>query len=196
VHGGAGGQGGSLGGAGGNISKLTFTANRYAESLRAGAGGSAIAGTGGSGGSVTDTKITGDIGNFVASFGIGAGKMGGLFAGTGGTGTIAGLAGSITNVSATRIAAILAANSSTTASNLTTANAVTAITGVTATKFGADLDGDTTFDFTDNPAGPHPSNGAFLLGDGDTAIDGIIIVKSPAPAFAPAPLAGSLIVVP
>jgi hypothetical protein len=95
--------------------------------------------------------------------------MGGLFAGTAGGGTTAGVTGEISNVQAARIAAILAANTATEADALTTANAVSALSRITAKVIGADIDGDGAFDFTDAGAA------GFNLGDGDTAIDGLVI---------------------
>ena len=105
--------------------------------------------------------------------------MGGLLAGQGGS--VAGIVdaaknGSILGVSATRIAAILAGAPG--ASALTADNAVKKITlGSGVTTIGADT-GSAGFSFTDNVSGPNPSNGTFLLGDGDTAIDGLVIVKT------------------
>ena len=170
------------GGAGGDTQKINATVARFAQMLRGGAGGNAGASAiGGLGGSVKDSTIIGDIGNFgkgldalgASQFGIGTAQMGGLFAGTGGTGGTPGAAGGIVNVTATRIAAILAVNQNTTASSLTTANAVTQINNVHATVFGADNVNAGIYDFVDNVG-----TIGFVLGDGDTAIDGLIIVKS------------------
>ena len=186
------------GGAGGDVQTITVTVGRFAQILRAGAGGNGSA-LGGAGGSVKDSTIIGDIGNLAkgpnllgSQFGIDATQMGGLFAGTGGTGTIAGSAGSILNITATRIAAILAVNSNTTASNLAATNAVTAITNVKASIYAADNVNSGVFDFTDNVG-----TVGFVLGDGDTVIDGLVLVKSGGliTALSPAPAAGFVILV-
>ena len=172
----------AVGGAGGDVQKISATVARFAQVIRGGAGGDGGASaTGGIGGSVHDVTIIGDIGNFGkgldalgnSQFGIGTAQMGGLFAGTGGTGATTGAAGSIVNVTATRIAAILAVNKNTVADDLTAANAVTQINNVHASVFGADNVNSGIFDFVDNVG-----TVGFLLGDGDTAIDGLIIVKS------------------
>ena len=96
------------------------------------------------------------------------GRWGGLFAGLGGTGTTAGLSGGVTNVTAARIASILAAGADTQANALTTANAVTALKNVHAATIGADIGGDGAFTYTG-------ASNPFTIGDGDTAIDGPII---------------------
>ena len=134
-----------------------------------------------------DSTITGDIGNFGkgpdatgdSQFGIALNQMGGLFAGAGGAGAVAGTAGGIENVTAKRIAAILAVNANTTADTLTTANAVASIAGVVASQVGADTDEDTLFDFT-NVGG----TADFDLGVNDIAFDGLVIVKAPLAAGA------------
>ena len=105
--------------------------------------------------------------------------MGGIVAGFGGR--VGGVIdttknGSVTGVTADRIAAIVAGAAN--ANALTTDNAVSKITGIKALVIGADLNGNGSFNFTDNPGGPHPANGLFLLGDGDTALDGLVIVKT------------------
>jgi hypothetical protein len=178
------------GGAGGEASGLTITAKINAQQIRGGAGGNGLT-AGGAGGDVSGVKVKGDIGDFLRPFGIRPFQanpefdMGGLFAGTGGTGTVPGIAGSISNVSANRIAAILAVNDGTDAVNLNVNNAVTAISGLKTKVIGADIDGDGTFDFVDNGVA------GFALGGGDEAIDGLVIVKSagvPAGGLKPTPL--------
>ena len=190
---------GGAGGAGGAVQKITATVTRFAQAFIGGSGGNSGASTAGAaGGSVTDIKITGDIGNFAKApnlagtqFGIALNQMGGIFTGLGGTGLTTGSTGSVANVTATRIAAILAGKiGTTTASNLTTANAVAQISNVHATVFGADNANAGIFDFTDSTGAPNPNNGIFQLGDGDTALDGLVIVKNGGlvTAFSPAPL--------
>ena len=107
--------------------------------------------------------------------------MGGLFAGMGGDGATDGLAGSITSVSAKRIAAILAVNDDTEPDNLSAANGVTQISGIKTGAIGADLDKD---GIADNSVGT-----VYQLGD--TAVDGLVIVKAsglPPGGLNPAPL--------
>ena len=68
---------------------------------------------------------------------------------------------------------------------LTADNAVTVISGLKTKVIGADIDGDGTFDFIDAGAV------GFNLGDGDTAIDGLVIVKTagiPSGGLKPEPL--------
>jgi hypothetical protein len=156
------------GGAGGDVGTVTFAASLYAQQIRAGAGGNSAAASGGTGGSVTDVKINGDIGNFFVPFGIENYAMGGLFAGAGGDGGTDGVAGSVSNVTAKRIAAILAVNEDTTPDNLSALNAVTQISGISTAAIGADLDKD---GIADNSVGT-----TYQLGD--TAIDGLVIVKT------------------
>ena len=126
-------------------------------------------GVGGDGGSVTAAKIKGDIGNFTKTFGVDAEEMGGLIAGLAGGGSTPGITGAISNIVAGRIAAMFAADETTSPDALTTANAVSAISKVIAKAIGADLDGDAAFDFVDAGAA------GFNLSDGDTVIDGLVI---------------------
>ena len=86
------------------------------------------------------------------------------------TGGTAGIAGDVTGITATRIAAIIAVNSTTTSSNLTAANAVAHLKDVTANAIGADVNGDGLFSLRTDVGG----NG-FVLGTGDDIIDGLVI---------------------
>ena len=115
-------------------------------------------------------KITGsgDLGYFGYSFGD---AQGGLASGAGGDAAIDGTAGGIDFVTARRISAIFARDINFATNDLTVRNAVATIAHIVATQIGSDFDGDTIFDFT--PAGA----AGFNLGDGDTAIDGLVIVK-------------------
>ena len=121
-------------------------------------------------------KITGSgvIGNLSNSFevdGEGLSGMGGLIAGKGGAvngGFNVERNGSITNVTATRIAAILAG--ATAVNNVSSLNAVKSITGLKAAVIGADVDGDRQFDWSEG------GTTGFQLGT-DTPIDGVVIVK-------------------
>jgi hypothetical protein len=166
-------NGPSPGGAGGNVLHINTTVLRFAQALIGGAGGNAGTGIGGVGGSVTDSRIIGAIGNVAKPFGIGIDEMGGLFAGKGGTGGVAGAAGNVTGVSAARIAAILAVNSATTSTNLTATNAVTTLERVTAAAIGADVNGDALFTLRTDVG----ANG-FLIGTGDNVIDGPVIART------------------
>ncbi|MEA3209594.1 MAG: hypothetical protein QOE70_2651 [Chthoniobacter sp.] len=169
---GTGGDGGGIKGV--NLSEV----GQFIRLLRAGDGGGGM--IAGKGGSVSGVTTPGDIGDFTAAFNLDADAvgMGGIVAGLGGR--VAGLIdtaknGSVSGVTAERIAAIVAGAAK--ANALTTDNAVTKITGLNVLAVGADVNG-TGFSFTDNPNPPNPSNGVFLLGDGDTALDGLVIVKS------------------
>jgi hypothetical protein len=179
VQSGDGGEGvtvvGSDGGHGGLIENLTATVTFFAQSIISGSGGNGFGGAnsiGGDGGLIHNIKILGrgDIGNFESAFGGETEEMGGLIAGLAGDATTDGQAGSIDGVQARRIAAIFAGNDDTNANELTTANAVKSIKNITANVIGADRNGNGTFDFT--------GAGGFGLGQGETAIDGLVIVKS------------------
>ena len=148
------------------------------QSIVAGSGGPSTNAAGGIGGSVTFVKTTRDIGNFAAPFGgdFSGGDYdtaGGIFAGQGGlgTGAIRAAAGSVTDITAARISSILAASFRQEADTLTTANAATAIARITATAIGSDR-APAGFDFINAGAA------GFNLGDGDTALDGLVIVKA------------------
>ncbi|HEX8296025.1 MAG TPA: hypothetical protein VF593_06975, partial [Chthoniobacteraceae bacterium] len=98
--------------------------------------------------------------------------MGGLIAGLGGSGAVTGANGSITDVSAGRIAAIFAAGA-TLAGPLDGTNAVFALANIQAGKaLGADLDADGIFDFTNNGG-----TADFELGI-DDPVDGLVLVRS------------------
>jgi hypothetical protein len=169
-----GGNATGVGGNGGSIKNLDITdVATFVRLIKAGDGGNGN--TAGSGGSLTDIKVAGDIGDFTSDFQISATSgMGGLIAGRAGisNGIVAAAKnGSIATVQAERIAAILAGAPASNA--LTADNAVIKITGITgATQIGADVNTNTTFDFTDSGV-----NG-FNLGEGDTALDGLVIVKT------------------
>ena len=167
---------GGQGGDGGAIDAINVAVTVMAQQIASGSGGeggAAGGGTGGTGGPITAVKITGagDIGNFAKLFGTDLDEMGGLFAGLAGPGQTAGLAGSIDGVTAKRIAAILAADETTAANALTALNAVHALANITATAIGADVDPLPGFTFID------VVNAGFVLGDGDTARDGLVIVR-------------------
>ena len=173
-------DGGNSAGTGGNGGSITgFKATQvtnFVRLIKAGDGGNGDV-KAGAGGSVSGTSVAGDIGDFASNFGIfsSSGNMGGLVAGQGGSANMvldASKNGSILGVKATRISAILAGFGG--ASSLTADNAVKKISKITgATAIGADVNTNTTFDFTDI------GNAGFNLGDGDTALDGLIIVKAP-----------------
>jgi hypothetical protein len=102
---------GGFGGAGGNVDDIFQAANpgQLIRQIVAGNGGDALAlgGIGGNGGSINKVNVLGDIGDFTLTYGYNS--MGGLIAGAGGIGQTAdGTNGSITNVTAGRIAAIVA----------------------------------------------------------------------------------------
>ncbi len=171
----AGGAGDARGGIGGSLSSINLSAvGDFIHLLAAGQGGGS-AGIAGKGGSIAGVITPGDIGDFTQPFNASpnVSGLGGLFAGQGGekSGVVqTALNGSVSSIRAGRIAAILAGLPA--ADALTGANAAVRISAITAATIG------TAFTFTDNTAGPNPSNGQFLLGDGDTALGGLVIVKA------------------
>lgn len=157
------------GGNGGNVGDSAFTATVALLHAQAGDGGGSANAVGGKGGDVLRLKVAGDIGNFAQLFGSDYTKMGGLIAGLGGSSSMDRVIGSIANITAKRIAAIYAGEQIGTINS----NAfVTSISNITASVIGADLDGDDTFDFSD------VGSPGFGLSTGDTAIDGLVIVKT------------------
>ena len=164
------------GGNGGSVDSFNVTISRYTDLFNAGSGGNSTSAAGGLGGSVSGIKVIGDIGRFegAQSFGTGTNSMTGLYVGQGGVGVGAVRAnnGSVLNVTAKRIAAILAGDIDSLPSDLGVENAVFAIAGVVASKIGTDLDLDGIFDFTDTGAP------GFLLTGTDIVIDGIVIVRA------------------
>jgi hypothetical protein len=161
------------GGAGGSVSNINITGvGEFVRSIMAGAGGNG--GTiGGTGGSVFNIRVAGDIGDFSSNFEMdpdGETGQGGISVGQGGTGATPGRNGSVLNLRADRIATILAGRPA--ANAITAANAVTAISNVRAFVVGADVNGNELFDYVDLPPP------GFNLGDGDTAIDGLVVVRA------------------
>lgn len=170
-----GGYGEGRGGNGGSITRVNLTeVDNFVRLIRAGDGGGS-ASRPGTGGNLSGIHVAGDIGDFTSSFGIKTDAnegMGGLIAGqAGGTSDTIPLRknGSISNVTADRIAAILAG--APTASGIDRFNAVISISSLKGvTKVGADVDGNTAFDFTD------VGSLGYNFGDGDTALDGLVVV--------------------
>lgn len=157
---------GASGGIGGSVSDIAVTGvSDFVRAIIAGNGGAGVT-LGGAGGSIDDVTVVGDIGDFDANFGVSA--MGGLFAGQAGAGGAA-QNGSVTDVSARRIAAIIAGHPL--ASAITSANGVFNLTGISAQIFGADVNANGAFNFT------NAGLAGFHLGDGDTALDGLIIAR-------------------
>ncbi len=175
----AAGSGGTKGGAGGDISGITLKqVTGVVRELRAGDGGKGT--TPGRGGSISGVNVPGDIGDFTVAFEsdpLATTGMGGLFAGQSPTPS---LNGSVTNITAARIAAILAGTPA--ANELNPENAVTKIAKLKTTAIGSDLDPG-GFDFTD-----HDGDSQFELGDGDTALDGLVIVRAGGGTFPVTPL--------
>jgi hypothetical protein len=161
-----------VGGNGGDVFDVNVKATFFVQQIRGGAGGDSTTGTGGSGGNIGGTAgrvvVKGDIGNLAGMFGTAFDQMGGLFAGLGGSGATAGLNGEISGVAATRIATIIAADGGTSA-DLSAANAVRSLSNILAKVIGADLDGDSVFDFTD------VDGGGFSLAGTDEVIDGLVL---------------------
>jgi hypothetical protein len=183
----SGGSAEGTGGVGGSVSGIKLReVDQFVRLIRGGDGGDGS--NPGRGGNISGVSVPGDIGDFTSTFGITPGNagMGGLIAGR--SGAAAGIVdithnGSISGITAERIAAILAGVPA--ANTLTRNNAVSKVSGLRGvTKVGADLGtsplGSTTeaggFTFVDNAGPPNPANGIFLLGDGDTALDGLVII--------------------
>ena len=172
------------GGDGGDIDGVKFTVTRMANIIFAGDGGAATTGTPGKGGSVRNVSIAGDIGDFTKPFDttihykdLG---MGGLVAGRGGA--LNGVFdvsrnGSISNVSAHRIAAIVAGSED--AQSLVPGDAVLSITKIKATVIGADPNGDGMWNYIE---GASNTPGFQFHNDGtdtdDSLIDGLVLVKT------------------
>ena len=181
-----------VGGTGGSISGINVTtsgAGHFVHLIAAGDGGAGS--MPGAGGSVTKVKVAGDIGNVTGSFNLSTDEsgMGGLVAGLGGAGDTD-LNGSISgiNVGTHTIAAILAGRPA--ANGITVANAVTKISGIVAGKIGADNGTIGIFDYmegssSDTAFQPNSTN---TTTDGDTALDGLVIVNKGGSVLPVAPL--------
>jgi hypothetical protein len=180
----------AIGGTGGSISGITEAkdVNSAINLIQAGNGGNAVA-TGGLGGSVTSVNTVGLIGQASdnsVSFGVfqtqadtaffstlfPEGIPQGVFAGEGGTGVTAGLAGSVYSIRAAQIAAIgAAANSS------GYFGAAERVAGITAESIAYDLNGNGVYD---NQSGNSAAPSAAVPIDGFlysvTAATGISVV--------------------
>jgi hypothetical protein len=170
----------AVGGTGGSISAISETKdiNSAINLLQAGNGGAAVA-TGGLGGSVTSVRTVGligqasdDSGNSFGAFQTAvdptffsslfpAGVPEGVFAGRGGTGNTAGLAGSVISITAAQIAAIGAA-----ANSQGLFAAAERVANVTAQVIGYDVNGN---GYYDNASGTNRNSPAV-----DKAIDGFL----------------------
>jgi|GEM_PF-1731466 len=160
----------SSGGNGGSIANLSIDAERASLIVAGDGGSSAVPGRGGRGGSVSEVKVHGDIGDFDATFGFtGSNDMGGLAAGAGGN-SEASKNGSIANITADRIAAIVAGRPS--SSGLSKSNAVYALSGIHAKVIGADGGYNFGFDFDDT------GEVGFHVDEGDVAYDGLVVVRA------------------
>jgi hypothetical protein len=143
IDGGAGGDSAAaMGGAGASVSKVDISSvGLYVRAIAAGNGGTGTS-VEGQGGSISDVKVAGDIGDFALDFdtaNIDNSGMGGLIAGQGGTADSA-FNGSIASVSAYRIAAIVAGRVDGAA--VGALNDVTKILGISAGVVGADINHD------------------------------------------------------
>lgn len=148
------------GGDGGDVEKILvhLTGAGFVRAIAAGDGGSSVTDNPGDGGSVRNVEVTGGsgtIGDFTAAYGLAG--MGGVFAGAGFR------PGDVTDVTATAISNIVAGRGSIPIAALS-------IDNIAATIIGADLDGDTSFDFDDS-ASP---DGEFEEGT-DAPIDGLVL---------------------
>lgn len=172
---------GGLGGDGGNVNGISQDGGLsvVVQQVIAGNGGNAASGTGGQGGTIQNVSTLGDIGSF-NGLAFGVNSMGGLFAGAGGLGLTDGANGSVLNVSANRIASIVAGSG---AGPL----AVTLLDGITANAIGANTDGDTdpgefvlpAFDFVDADSSGDYTLGADPLHDpAEAPIDGLVLADA------------------
>jgi hypothetical protein len=133
----------------------------------------------GQGGSVHGIYVAGDIGDFSTDFDVTqqTAGMGGIVAGMAGTG--AGLAtnGSIVDVTAVGIAAMLAGTPA--ANAVGYGNGVYKIAGISAEVIGADVNQNGVFDFIPGGASDTytPDNAHDPLA-GDTALDGFVLVRA------------------
>jgi len=156
------------GGAGGSVSSVQIgKVGMFVRAISAGNGGAGSAGEG-AGGSINTVKVAGDIGDFLADFNTAAfasnSGMGGLIAGEGGNGVGN---GSISDVTAGRIAAIVAGESDGLALDVAT-NAVSTLSDINAKVIGADIFGNGVVDDT--------SGNAWSFSDATSLADGIVIV--------------------
>jgi hypothetical protein len=95
--------------------------------------------------------------------------MGGISAGLRGAGLGTAANGSVSTITADRIASIVAG------AGYQHTNAVTAIVAIHTNSIGADLNGNGKFDFILSPTPPHA---LFDAADGDVPIDGLVVVKA------------------
>lgn len=170
-NGGAASAVGGIGGAGGDIVKISQgkDINSAIKIIQAGNGGASAAGPGGRGGNVGTVKTVGFIGapsDGSSRLGVfdGTGAAQGIFVGRGGAGSVAGLAGSVTGVTARQIAAIAAA-----VAPDGTFGVATKVSQVKADLIGYDKDADGVFD---------DSVGGSATPSGTKPIDGFILAKS------------------
>jgi len=163
---------GGKGGVGGSISgvKQAQDVNSAISVLQAGNGGDAVSGTGGNGGSVSGIHTVGFIGKPSNSSGqLGAfdnGLAQGVFSGNGGAGATAGLAGSVSSISAQQIAAIAAA-----VTPGGTFGLAAKVSNITSDVIGYDINGNTTFD-DGNGGAVSPSTSV------STGMDGFILAST------------------
>ena len=176
------------GGNGGSIDKINIAAVASAvKTIAAGSGGNAAqAANVGAGGSVTNVFVDGDIGDFQQAFGQ---LQGGILAGQGGIalGKVVSMKnGSVTGITADRIASIIAANTTMPfppQPNLLSGDfSVFKLDKIAATMIGANFvenDGKGTitkrpfsFDFVDNTASPS------VFDNADLPLDGLVIART------------------
>lgn len=166
--GGRAGDGADAGADGGDVREIDLTRmDRFARLLAGGDGG--IGPQPGRGGSVESIRVAGDIGDFSMPFDTteSGGGMGGIAAGR--TPQSDAANGSVKDITANRIAAIVAGRVE--ASGVSAQSAVVSIAAIRARVIGADIDGNGAFDFND------------VNGDGDydigfdVPIDGLVVVR-------------------
>jgi hypothetical protein len=136
-------------------------------SIEAGNGGAGV--IGGAGGSVNTVTVAGDIGDYSAAFGFTPTGMGGLSSGIRGDGVGNAQNGLVSNITADRIAAVVAGG------GYQNADAVSSISLIHTSSIGADINGNGVFDFIKSPTPPHV---LFNAADGDIPIDGLVVVAA------------------
>jgi hypothetical protein len=176
---GAGGNSASgAGGMGGAVRAINLTTvGQFVRAVEAGDGGDGA--RAGAGGNVSAISVAGDIGDFTSNFGLTSDTtgMGGIMSGIKGTGAGTATNGSIVKVTADRIAAMLAGSPD--ANAVGYGNAVQSIAKITASVIGADVNGNGIFDFTEGGGdGTYQPDDSHHPVDGDTALDGFVLVRA------------------
>jgi hypothetical protein len=158
---------GAYGGIGGNVLNVNIDAvGSFVRSIEAGDGGTGT--IAGAGGGVSTVTVAGNIGDYSVPFGFTPTGMGGLSAGIRGGGAGKAQNGSVTNINADNIAAIVAGG------GYQDADDVTSISLIHTNSIGADVNGNGIFDFINSGT---PAHILFDAAYGDIPTDGLVVVK-------------------